>query len=181
MRCSTRPRSSAGIAALAFTSRPADAGRIASVLGSRRGRFVAVVMGAGELVVLYREADMPGAPERVDIGALEGRPLVTLAASGPIGHLFTAEVQARGITLDEVVSARTFHIATALVRLGVGLTVVDNFTALASLTPGLAMRPLANPLRFDVNAMYLHDRPPTALSSDFLKALARKIEAISAA
>ncbi|RYY42611.1 MAG: LysR family transcriptional regulator, partial [Sphingomonadales bacterium] len=88
-------------------------------------------------------------------------------------------VQARGIVLDEVVSARTFHIATALVRQGVGLTVVDNFTAQASLAPGLSMRPLANPLRFDVHAMYLHDRPPTALATTFLKALARKVEAIS--
>ena len=145
-----------------------------SALGHRR-------LGAGELVVLYREADLPDAPERVDIGVLEGRPLISLAASGPIGHLFSAEVQARGIVLDEVISARTFHIATALVRQGVGLTVVDNFTALASLTPGLAMRPLANPLRFEVKAMYLHDRPPTALATDFLKALARRLEAISGA
>lgn len=145
-----------------------------SALGHKR-------LGAGELVVLYREADMPAAPARVDIDVLQGRPLITLASSGPIGQLFTAEVQARGLVLDEVISARTFHIATALVRQGVGLTVVDNFTALASLGPGLAMRPLANPLRFDVNAMYLHDRPPTALATDFLKALARRIEAISAA
>ncbi len=143
-----------------------------SALGHRR-------LGAGELVVLYREADMPGAPERVDLNVLEGRPLISLAASGPIGQLFSAEIQARGLELEEVVSARTFHIATALVRQGVGLTVVDNFTALASLAPGLAMRPLANALRFDVNAMYLQDRPPTALGTDFLKALARRIDAIS--
>lgn len=144
-----------------------------SALGARK-------LGSGELVVLYREVDMPGAPERIDLAALAGRPLISLAASGPIGALFSAEALARGIELEEVVSARTFHIATALVRHGVGLTVVDNFTARASLTPGLAMRPLANPLRFDVNAMYLQDRPPTALATDFLKALARRIEAGSA-
>lgn len=143
-----------------------------AALGHRR-------LGTGELVVLYREADMPNMPERVDLSVLEGRPLVTLSASGPIGQLFATAVQARGIELEEVVSARTFHIATALVRQGVGLTVVDNFTARASLAPGLAMRPLADPLRFDVNAMYLQDRPPTALATDFLKALARRIEAIS--
>ena len=154
--------------AIAFAVPPGAA------LGHRR-------LGAGELVVLYREADMPEAPTRVDIAALAGRPLISLAASGPIGKLFTAEVQARGLVLDEVVSARTFHIATALVRQGVGLTVVDNFTAQAALAPGLAMRPLANPLRFEVNALYLQDRPPTALATDFLKALARRIEAISAA
>jgi DNA-binding transcriptional LysR family regulator len=136
-------------------------------------------LGSGELAVLYREADLPGLPPRVDLAVLAGRPLISLAASGPIGQLFTAEVQNRGIVVDEVVSARTFHIATALVRQGVGLTVVDNFTAMASLTPGLAMRPLANPIRFDVNAMFLQDRPPTALGTAFLKVLARRIEAVS--
>lgn len=138
-------------------------------------------LGSGELVVLYREIDMPGMPERIDLASIAGRPLISLAASGPIGGLFMAEAQARGIALDEVVSARTFHIATALVRHGVGLTVVDNFTAQASLTPGLAMRPLTNPLRFDVHAMFLQDRPPTALATDFLKALSRRIAALPAA
>lgn len=138
-------------------------------------------LGSGELTVLYREADLPDLPPRVQLELLAGHPLISLAASGPIGQLFTAEVQNRGITLDEVVSARTFHIATALVRQGVGLTVVDNFTAMASLAPGLAMRPLANPIRFDVNAMFLQDRPPTALATAFLKVLARRIEAVSPA
>lgn len=136
-------------------------------------------LGAGELVVLYREADLPDAPERIDLADLAGRPLISMSESGPIGHLFAAEVQRLDLALDEVVSARTFHIATALVRQGVGLTVVDNFTALASLSPGLAMRPLATPLTFTVNAMFLRDRPPTSLGTQFLKALARKIETLS--
>jgi DNA-binding transcriptional LysR family regulator len=136
-------------------------------------------LGAGELVVLYREEDMPGAPSRIGLEELAGRPLISLAASGPIGALFSTEVQRLGLELNEVVSARTFHIATALVRLGVGMTVVDNLTARASLVPGLAMRPLKSRLTFDVNAMYLLERPPTALATAFLKALARTIDALS--
>ncbi len=136
-------------------------------------------LGAGELVVLYREEDMPQAPARIELEELAGRPLVSLAASGPIGQLFSTEVQRLGVELNEVVSARTFHIATALVRLGVGMTVVDNLTARASLAPGLAMRPLASRLTFDVHAMYLKDRPPTALGTTFLKTLARTIQGLS--
>ncbi len=136
-------------------------------------------LGAGELVVLYREEDMPGAPPRIALEELVGRPLISLASSGPIGQLFSAEVQRLGIELDEVISARTFHIATALVRLGVGMTVVDNLTARASLGPGLAMRPLKSRLTFDVNAMTLKDRPPTVLGTAFLKSLARTIDALS--
>jgi DNA-binding transcriptional LysR family regulator len=136
-------------------------------------------LGAGELVVLYREEDMPNAAPRIGLEELAGRPLISLAGSGPIGQLFSAEVQRLSVELNEVVSARTFHIATALVRLGVGMTVVDNLTARASLGPGLAMRPLKSRLTFDLNAMTLKDRPPTALGTAFLKSLARTIDALS--
>ena len=136
-------------------------------------------LGAGELVVLYREADIPDAPPRIGLEELTGWPLVSLAASGPIGHLFSAEVLRLGIEFNEVVSARTFHIATALVRMGVGMTVVDNLTARASLAPGLAMRPLKSRLTFDIHAMYRQDRPPTALATDFLNTLAKTIDTLS--
>jgi len=134
-------------------------------------------LGEGELVVLYREQDMPGAPSRIKLEDLRGQRFISLAASGPIGQLFTQELQRLGLEFDEVVSARTFYIATALVRQGVGMTVVDSFTALASLAPGLSMRPLKPPLTFDIHAMYLVNRPPAALATDFLKTLASVIDA----
>jgi DNA-binding transcriptional LysR family regulator len=135
-------------------------------------------LGEGELVLLYREEDMPDAPPSVELDVLRGKPFISLAASGPIGALFSQELQRRDLELDEVVSARTFYIACALVRQGVGMTVVDNFTAQASLTPGLSMRPLKPRLTFDVQAMFLTNRPPGALACDFLKTLGQVIDAL---
>jgi DNA-binding transcriptional LysR family regulator len=80
------------------------------------------------------------------------------------------------LELDEVVSARTFYIASALVRQGVGMTVVDSFTAQAALAPGLAMRPLKPQVTFDIHAMFLTTRPPNALATEFLKTFARVID-----
>ncbi|WP_404368757.1 LysR family transcriptional regulator [Sphingomonas sp. MMS24-J45] len=134
-------------------------------------------LGEGELVLLYREQDMPDAPPRVGLECLAGKRFISLAASGPIGQLFTDAVERLDLELNEVVSARTFYIATALVRQGAGMTVVDSFTAQASLAPGLSVRPLKPQITFDVHAMFLLDRPPTALATDFLKTLARVIDA----
>lgn len=134
-------------------------------------------LGEGELVVLYRDADLPGAAQRIELPQLVGHPFITLAASGPIGQLFAQELERLGIELQEVASARTFYIAAALVRAGVGLSVVDNFTAEASLAEGLAMRALKPSLTFDVHAMHLLDRPPSALASEFLGVLRDVIEA----
>lgn len=134
-------------------------------------------LGEGELVVLYREEDMPNAPPRIELERLKGERFISLAASGPIGQLFTQELARAGIELDEVVSARTFYIATALVQQGAGMTVVDSFTAQASMAPGLSMRPLKPQITFDVHAMFLLNRPPTALTTDFLKTMAQVIDA----
>lgn len=133
-------------------------------------------LGEGELVLLYREEDMPDAPPSVELDVLRGRRFISLAASGPIGALFTQELDRRALEFDEVVSARTFYIACALVRQGVGMTVVDNFTAQASLTPGLSMRPLKPRLTFDVQALFLSNRPPGTLATAFLKTLAQVID-----
>jgi DNA-binding transcriptional LysR family regulator len=67
--------------------------------------------------------------------------------------------------------------AGALVRQGVGMTVVDSFTAQACLAPGLAIRPLKPRITFDVHAIFLVSRPPGALAASFLKTLARIIDA----
>lgn len=133
-------------------------------------------LGEGELVLLYREQDMPDAPRRIELEQLRGRRFISLAGSGPIGDLFTREVQRLELEFDEVITARTFYIATALVRQGVGMTVVDSFTAQASLVPGLSIRPLKPQLTFDVHAMFLTNRPPNALATDFLKVLAQVID-----
>ena len=135
------------------------------------------LLGQGELVLLYLEKDMPDAPPRLELERLRSKPFISVAASGPIGHLFTQELQRLDLELDEVVSARTFYIAAALVRQGVGMTVVDSFTAQASLGNGLSARPLEPPIPFDVHAMFLLNRPPTALATDFLKTLAWVINA----
>jgi len=138
-------------------------------------------LGEGELVMLYREADMPDAPPRLDLALLTDRPFVTPAASGPIGRLFSDEVDRLGIRLNEVASARTFYVAAALVRAGVGMAVVDSFTAEAWTAPGLSatrlsMRPLKPSLAFDIHAIHLIDRPPGATAAAFLRILADVID-----
>jgi len=133
-------------------------------------------LGEGELVVLYREQDMPDAPRRLELSHLIGQPIISMKGSGPIGKLLGDEIDRLGIVLNEVAVARTFYIAAALVRAGVGMAIVDNFTAAASLGQGLSMRPLRPSVTFDVHAIHLLDRPPSMLAAEFLTLLSEEIE-----
>ncbi|UUL81718.1 LysR family transcriptional regulator [Sphingomonas qomolangmaensis] len=140
--------------------------------------IAAHALGEGELVVLYRESDLPDAPARLDLAALTDRPFISLARSGPLGQMFSAECDRLGVAFDEVVSTRTFYIAAALVRAGVGIAVVDSFTAAASLSAGLAFRPLRPAITFDVHAMFLENRPPSTLALSFLDELRASIDVL---
>jgi DNA-binding transcriptional LysR family regulator len=134
------------------------------------------VIGEGELVVLYREEDIPNAPPRLHLDELREQKFISPVQSGPIGRMLSSELSRLDVVLNEVVSARTYYVAAALVRTGVGMAIVDNFTAQASLTPGLASRPLQPAITFDINAVYLQNRPPSRTASDFLTLLASVIE-----
>ncbi len=57
-----------------------------------------------------------------------------------------------------------------------GLSIVDNLTAEASMAPGLSMRPLKPSLTFDLHAIHLLDRPPSTLASEFLTVLKEEID-----
>lgn len=134
------------------------------------------VIGEGELVVLYREEDIPNAPSRIHLDELRDHKFISPLQGGPIGRRLSSELSRLDVALNEVISARTYYVAAALVRAGVGMAIVDNFTAQASLTPGLASRPLQPAITFDVNAVYLQNRPPSRTASDFLTLLGSVIE-----
>ena len=73
-------RSTAGIAALAFTSRPDDNSRIASKLGSRAGRIGAALSAGGELV-----ADkLPATPARTGPPGLAARVVLAGIAAAAV-------------------------------------------------------------------------------------------------
>jgi DNA-binding transcriptional LysR family regulator len=133
-------------------------------------------LGQGEMVAMFRTADLPDAPARLSLDQLRGRPFITTVESGPQGRALSAEMVRLDVVLDEVVASRTFFVAAALVRAGVGFTIVDSFTAKASLTLELSIRPLDPPIGFDVHAVYLQSRPVGKLAESFLKELARTLQ-----
>lgn len=128
-------------------------------------------LGSGELVLLHRHGDLDDvdADAPLTLHSLSGRELIGLTASGPLGQLLSTEMERQGISVREIISTQTFYIASALVRHGAGVTVVDEFTARAGASDTIIYRGFTPPLRFDVAVVFLEDRPMSALASAFVK------------
>lgn len=125
-------------------------------------------LDSAELTLLFRKDSMPHVAERVSLKQLDGQDMVGLTMGGPVGELFNREIQRQSISVREVVSNQTFYVAAALTRCGAGMAVVDEFTARASVDDTMDFRPFAPPLRFNVQCVYLEDRPPSKAATQFI-------------
>jgi DNA-binding transcriptional LysR family regulator len=142
----------------------------------RHPRLAYARIGDGELVLLHRPGDLPDTGARVGLSVLEQQDFVSLAHSGPLGDLFNAEVNRQELKLREAVTISTMYVAAALVRLGVGVAVVDDVTARACASADLQYRPLDPPIAFGVHCVYLADRPLSRLIEPFIDTLRDVLE-----
>lgn len=128
-------------------------------------------LGNAELALLFRKDDLPDVGDSVPLEMIDGRDMVGLASSGPVGDLFSRELRRLGISIHEVVSNQTFYIAAALTRCGAGMAVVDEFTARANIDDATDFRLFSTPIKFNVQCVHLEDRPPSKAADTFLKML----------
>jgi DNA-binding transcriptional LysR family regulator len=129
-------------------------------------------IGRRELVLLYRKSDLPNAPARLPLSVLENRDFVSLAHSGPLGTLFSREVTRLNLDIRETVTISTMYVAAALVRQGVGVAVVDDFTARVCAADDMDYRPFEPALSFGVYSVCLADRSIPRLTRLFIGLLA---------
>lgn len=133
-----------------------------------RSRFAMTKLADGELVVLFPNGAFGKVSERLPLELLNGRELIGVTATGPIGDIFTAAANRLGLSFSEPVSVQTFYIAAAFAQLDAGITVVDEFTARAWKSSELEFRFAMPALGFTLQCVFLEDRPPSKLAQKFI-------------
>lgn len=126
------------------------------------------VLKTAQMVLLFQHGDVPDVGESVPLSLMDGREVVGLTASGPVGDALASELRRNNVAIREVVSNQTFYTAAALTRHGAGMTVVDEFTARATVQDDVSFRPFAPPIRFNVDCVFLEDRRPSNAAEEFI-------------
>ena len=123
-----------------------------------RGRMVAV-MPADHVL-----AQQPS----LTLQQLVGHALLLFRPDMPFGQLLAEAIHRQGLQLDSLLSFTNANEAVALVKQGMGITLIDEFVAQDS---GLAVVPLAEDIHFDISFVYSRFEPPSQAALQLMRVL----------
>jgi len=109
-------------------------------------------LGTGELVVILPEDHRLADATRLTVQELAGEPLIGVDGRDPYGEITARPFAAAGVPRRLSVKARFAQTVTSLVRHGLGVAIIDEFSVAGATMPGLARVPLAEPVEISVYA-----------------------------
>lgn len=139
-----------------------------------RGEFVAAsyafdhpslsfrAVGTGELVVILPEEHRLARARRLTVEEIAGEPLIGVDDRDPYGRITAQPLTDAGLPRRLSVKARFAHTVVSLVRHGLGIAIIDEFSVAGATMPGLARVPLAQPVPISV---YIASKAGRVLSS----------------
>lgn len=126
-------------------------------------------LGSGELVLVTSDDRLGPDNQRVDISVVHDRDFIGLRDSGPSGDLLTRRLAQAGVVPREVVIARTYYVALSFVTRGMGVSVIDSFTARHLGDDKINIYRFTDPIRYPVFGLVSEDQENNELIQAFLE------------
>ncbi|WP_159437077.1 LysR family transcriptional regulator [Parasphingorhabdus marina] len=128
----------------------------------RDDRIATRQLGTGRLVLVSAE-EIASSAGGVEAKLLDGAEYIGMKDSGPLASLLATALNKQDINPLEIVTVHTYHVALALVRKGVGMAIIDEFTANSYLGADLFRYPIKDIPPFSIYAASLADHPQRSL------------------
>ena len=119
-------------------------------------------IGLGELVAVVPEGHPLAARSRVSVRDLAREPLIGVSPEDPYGAIIAAPFRAARVDYRLSIRARFAQTVVSLVRHGLGVAVIDEFSVAGLYMPGLARIPLEDPPEIRIYAIAKRGRPLSA-------------------
>lgn len=131
----------------------------------------AALITLGELVYIdHPTSPAVAGPGPVKLSEIDASRLIGLNSSHYIGTVLNSVLERQGVTQVPSIQVQTYYFARALVAVGSGCAVVDEFTANAE-SVDVAVRAIDPPVRFGVYAYTRGQHPPSDRAIEFLDCL----------
>ena len=124
------------------------------------------------LVSIFPVGHELGRRGRVSVRDIACWPLVTYASTQGLGSIIDGLFAETGVTPRSVAEVEDIAQAWSLVQTGIGVSVVDPFSALHGMFPGVETRPLDSNILLTLDALLPRQRPISGLTKAFLADIA---------
>ena len=128
-------------------------------------------LGTGQLACVYPKGKFADSKEKLRLEDLAGEELIGISESGPLGELLQSNLDKNDIHLKSFINSQAYYFAKSLVSYGLGVAVVDEFTANADGPSDVEYKTFTPPMEFAVKALYLENKPLSKVCRDFLTCL----------
>ncbi|MBP5857516.1 LysR family transcriptional regulator [Marivibrio halodurans] len=115
--------------------------------------------------------------DMLDVRELSGLPFVCMTLSRAVGHRIRSAVVEAGATFNKIVEAEYFSTICALVANGLGVSIVDYWSAQSCEHLGLRIRRLRIPITYEIAVFHSAERPLGKPARDLLLMIDEKLKA----
>ncbi|MDP7591108.1 MAG: LysR family transcriptional regulator [Litorilituus sp.] len=126
-----------------------------------------IFIAESELVIVYPKEMFPDCPEKLTLTQVCDSEFIDISDSGPLGDMFWARIMKEDISFKSSIKVQTYFIASRLVARGLGVCVVDRFTAHGNLSDNVAIASFEPALTFNIKAARLENRTKSKLIDEF--------------
>jgi DNA-binding transcriptional LysR family regulator len=144
---------------------------VASIAELEDPDLARTVVAKGRLVCLLPRGDALSGRASLAASDLQGRPLISFEAETPHGRFIAATLAKSATRLEVSIHVRVVQLAIAMVRQGLGVAIVDEFSALGCEDLGLVAVPLQRSVSVPVQVYWSRLRPRPRGSEAFVEAL----------
>ncbi|PKP71794.1 MAG: LysR family transcriptional regulator, partial [Alphaproteobacteria bacterium HGW-Alphaproteobacteria-4] len=110
--------------------------------------LVSHLLASGRLVAVVPVGHPLAAQHEIALADLAAHPLIGIDPADPYGRILSAPFAEHGLPFELSIQARFAQTVNALVAANLGVAVLDEFSMAAAETPGVVVRPIAEPTSF---------------------------------
>lgn len=134
-----------------------------------------IPLAMSELVIVYPKDKFPHCPDKLTLTQVCDLEFIDISDSGPLADMLWARVMEEAIDFQSSIKVQTYFIAARLVSRGLGVCVVDRYTAEGNLSDNVAIASFEPALTFSINAVHLENRTKSKVIDEFIPYLSQGI------
>jgi DNA-binding transcriptional LysR family regulator len=135
-------------------------------------------LAMGELFCIVPDGHELAVRQSIPAAEIVRHPLIGIDPNDPYGRVMAEIFRQQGLTYDLIIKARFGTTVCSLVRAGLGIAIIDQFTVAHGSMQGIVAVPITEPTQFQTYVAIKNDKAPSHYAETFVALLREEMNAV---